>query len=488
LGFPEWVNARRVRRFYHGSDDIFAGPRPEPARPAGVHLIPQIQHVVLLMMENHSYDCYFATLDRGERPPMGADGQQLPERLRDGTVITAERRRSSQQRPHSPPQGWHACHLQYADGQNNGFAQSVADTIRKPKVTPADIAAPLWFWTEDELPFYYALARTFTLADRWHSSCLGPTFPNRRFLISGTAHGLIDDQPIGIVTTPPAGTIFQLMTRNRIRCLNYHSASAPALLARRVLTEHGLTAVRHLERLIGRLIPHLLLRAKGNLEFTAGLYPLGLSGALAHLRSIEDFHADAAAGRLPPVCVVDPDFDHNSEENPQDISKGVMFASQVINSVLRSPCWKNTVLIWCYDEHGGYRDHVPPPAARAPDDTIGKSLIDLPRPIRSIWRRLAPDAIATLEALDGDSERKYDRLGFRVPAVIVSSFSKPGSVVSDVFDHTSALRLIEDTWNLPSLTERDKHATSPIIALDFASTALADGPAIADALGLPPHP
>jgi hypothetical protein len=59
--------------------------------------------------------------------------------------------------------------------------------------------------------------------------------------------------------------------------------------------------------------------------------------------------------------------------------------------------------------------------------------------------------------------------------------------VSEVFDHTSALQLIEDTWNLPSLTERDKHATSPIIALDFASTALADGPAIADTLGLPPR-
>jgi phospholipase C len=207
---------------------------------------------------------------------------------------------------------------------------------------------------------------------------------------------------------------------------------------------------------------------------------------LAHLKSIDRFHADAAAGRLPPVCIVDPDFDHDSEENPQNINDGVTFAKQIINSVLRSPCWKNTVLIWFYDEHDGYRDHVPPPKAPVPDSTIGTSVLDLAGPIRSIWRRLAPDTIATLEALDGDSDRRYDRLGFRVPAVIVSPFSKPGSVVSDVFDHTSALRLIEDIWNLPSLTARDKYAIPPITALDLTSTALSDGPAIADTLGLPP--
>ena len=66
------------------------------------------------------------------------------------------------------------------------------------------------YWTEQELPFYYGLARTFPLADRWFSSCLGPTFPNRRFIIAGTAHGLIDDLPFGMVDYPAAGTIFDI--------------------------------------------------------------------------------------------------------------------------------------------------------------------------------------------------------------------------------------------------------------------------------------
>ena len=58
------------------------------------------------------------------------------------------------------------------------------------------------YWTEEDLPFYYGLAKTFPLATRWFSSCLGPTFPNRRFMIAGTAHGLIDDLPFGMVDYP----------------------------------------------------------------------------------------------------------------------------------------------------------------------------------------------------------------------------------------------------------------------------------------------
>ena len=66
-------------------------------------------------------------------------------------------------------------------------------------VPGADPALPMGYWTEEDLPFYYGLARTFPLADRWFSSCLGPTFPNRRFMIAGTAHGLIDDLPWDIL-------------------------------------------------------------------------------------------------------------------------------------------------------------------------------------------------------------------------------------------------------------------------------------------------
>ena len=83
---------------------------------------------------------------------------------------------------------------------------------------------------------------------------------------------------------------------------------------------------------------------------------------------MEDFWAAARSGTLPSVSIVDPDFKYGSEENPQDIAAGERFASQVINAVMAGPGWPRTLLIWLYDEHGGYYDHVPPPPAVAPDD------------------------------------------------------------------------------------------------------------------------
>ena len=90
------------------------------------------------------------------------------------------------------------------------------------------------YWTEDELPFYYGLARTFPVADRWFCSCMGPTFPNRRFLIAGTANGLIDDLPWDLVDYPAAGTIFDALSSNGISWANYHSVQpATVMLIRR---------------------------------------------------------------------------------------------------------------------------------------------------------------------------------------------------------------------------------------------------------------
>src|ERR1700741_4097878 len=126
-------------------------------------------------------------------------------------------------------------------------------------------------------------------------------------------------------------------------------------------------------------------RAVGNKSFTADLYPLGVAACVRHLRRTERFFADADAGRLPAVSIVDPDFEKYSEENPQDISRGESFAAEVINRVMAGPAWPHTLLIWLYDEHGGYYDHVPPPEAGAPDDGPARNFIlDMPRWLRTV--------------------------------------------------------------------------------------------------------
>jgi phospholipase C len=324
---------------------------------------------------------------------------------------------------------------------------------------------PLGYWTGAELPFYYGLAATFPVADRWFCSCLGPTFPNRRFLIAGTAHGLIDDLPWDLVDYPAAGTIFDSLTSHGISWVNYHNVHPLRVLLTRLVGEPGLMALRRLAS-VGRWLPRVADTVRGNKSFTADLYPLGLARAVRHLRSTPRFFADAAAGTLPAVSLVDPDFGLYSEENPQDIAHGEAFAAAVVEAVTRGPAWESTLLLWIYDEHGGYYDHVPPPAAVPPDDVPARNW-QLSTPwLRRLLGWLAPRQLARLENAD-NGPAGYDRYGFRVPAVIVSPYARPGFVLHDVLDHTSVLRLIEDKWNLPSLTRRDAAAASPLAALDL---------------------
>src|SRR5262249_1121673 len=118
----------------------------------------------------------------------------------------------------------------------------------------------------------------------------------------------------------------------------------------------------------------------------------GLLRTIRHLRSIERFFDEAAAGTLPAVSIVDPDFQTCSEENPQDIQAGEGFAAAVINAVMHGRGWPHTLLVWLYDEHGGYYDHVPPPPAVEPDDVLPHSLGERTAPLHWLWRHSTPGA------------------------------------------------------------------------------------------------
>jgi phospholipase C len=413
------------------------GQRPRPDLAAGTDLVPQIKHIIVLMMENHSFDNYLGALTAAEGPA---------ELHRFTTTVQVKG---------NPSQAWRASHIEYGGGDNSGFARAVPAN--------GDPAVPFGYWTGDDLPFYYGLARTFPLAERWFCSCLGPTFPNRRFLISGTAHGLIDDLPFDIIDYPPGGTIFDALTQNGISWTNYHSVKPARVLFKRLLGTAGLTSARRLLS-FQRWIPALTDNVRGNKSFTADLYPLGMARCVRHLRTLEQFFADADAGTLPPVSIVDPDFEAFSEENPQDIQHGEAFAAEVINRVMHGPAWESTLLIWTYDEHGGYYDHVPPPAAVLPDDVPPRDpAAAVPGWLRALFRPL----VEKVENIDG-AGGAYDRLGFRVPAVLVSPYARPSFVTSTVYDHSSVLKLIEEKWNLPALTQRDAAAVAPWEALDLS--------------------
>lgn len=409
---------------------------PFPDRPAGTDCLPEVRHIVVLMMENHSFDNYLGTLGRGDGLPTDEHGVvSASNPTAGGRPALATHLRSTTQKVGVPTQSWEAAHRQWDGGTNAGFARTVETWS-----PDADPALAMGYWTEDDLPFYHGLARSFPLADRWFSSCLGPTFPNRRFLLSGTANGLTSDTLSQILDYPANGTIFDLLSSHGISWTNYHSISHARPVLGRIGGVHGHRAGRYVAGLMSRLRTEPD-DAKSFLQFSGDAYPLGLLRYLVHLRSIDRFCADAARGRLPAVSIVDPDFRASSEENPQDIAEGQRFAARVINAAMHGSEWMHTLLVWCYDEHGGYYDHVPPPAAVLPD---GKEP-DVGGP----WR--------------------FDRLGFRVPAVVVSPYARPNFVSHVERDHTSVLKLIERKWNLPPMTARDAGADDLLDMVDFSA-------------------
>ena len=365
--------------------------------------MPQVQHIVVLMMENHSYDNYFGRLERGDGLTVGTDG--LPTNTnpaQDGTLVRAYHLPKTVQTGSMVRQDWAASHRQLDDGKLDGFV-----------VTSGTSA--MGYWTGEDLPFYYSLARQFPLCDRYFGSVLAQTYPNRRFLQAATALGMITTElPDFHAPPPPAGTIFDKLDQFGIRWVEY-AAGVPEL----------------------------------------GLFPSVLFSHLDNVADMNQFLADAASGNLPAYSLITPHPDV-SEEDPQDIHQGEAFSAGVINALLHSPAWSSTILVFTYDEHGGYYDHVAPPAAFAPD-------------------AIPPDPTRTNGVPGG-----YDRLGFRVPTVIVSPYARPNYVSHVVHDHTSILRLIETKWNLGALTYRDANASNLLDALDFsAPPAFAKPPEIA---------
>jgi phospholipase C len=154
---------------------------------------------------------------------------------------------------------------------------------------------------------------------------------------------------------------------------------------------------------------------------------------LSITRPIASFYTDAARGRLPAVSFVDPRFvDEGSgtsrDDHPHaDVRNGEAFMARIYRAVTTSPNWSRTVLIFTYDEWGGFYDHVPPPVAPVPP----------------------------AEAAAGNQDGLR---GFRVPSLLVSPFARRNHVATQLYDHTSILRMIERRWSLPSLTVRDRTA------------------------------
>jgi phospholipase C len=316
---PAWARipaaASRLRR----PDSL-----PFPHLPPGTASIRQIKHVVVLMMENQSFDGVLGMLPHQVARRAAVDGLTT----RNGRVVNSQpnghggRVRGSHfdapcQLKRVPNQDWNASHIAYANGRMDGFVKASGPVAMR-------------HWDRTDLPFTYALAAHFPIGQRYFCSTLCQTYPNRRFFFCGTASGLIATDLSASSTTPAAnGTIFDRLDAHHIEWKDYYqNLPSPAI------------------------VPGISDDPSRHARFV----------------KFDSFFGDVAAGRLPQFTLIEPNYNTTSEEDPQNIQVGEDFLARVTHALMSAPTWKHTALFITYDEHGGYYDHVPPPRAIRPDN------------------------------------------------------------------------------------------------------------------------
>ncbi len=402
---------------------------PNPAESA-------LKHIFVLMLENRSFDHML-----GFSGITGSDAETGQPTVIDGLTGTESNSFHDEtftvsadakfRMPHDPGHSFDAQLIQfcgygseyppggpYPPIDNSGFATSYGLGVDRD---PADAMRG---FTETQLPFLHQLAREFVVCDRWFASHPGHTWPNRVFVHAATSGGM-DMEPsysdiANWMLNPFAGlelahgTIYDRLNDAGHKYRLYAGDSFPM-----VATLDGISRTFDID------------------EF-------------------EDFAEDLHDSSFEAVRVIhiEPDYDTfndfangNSQHPDSDVRHGDLLIKKTYEAIRNSPLWEHSMLIITWDEHGGFYDHVAPPAAISPGD---------------------PQA----DDVTNHHKFAFDQLGGRVPAVVVSPLIPKNLVDHRVYDHTSVLATIERAYGLQPLTDRDLHAKSltTLIRLNEART------------------
>ena len=349
---------------------------PVLQRGAGPLDLSKVQHVIVCMMENRSYDHFLGWVPQSDGRQQGLSYPDRNGVLQPTWALAPDYQGCGHPDPdHSMAGGRSelnggACDGWLVTGNNDRYA--------------------IGYYVKEDLPFFAKAAQGWTCCDRYFSSMLGPTYPNRMF-----QHCAQTDRVSNTLAISSLPTIWDSLFNAGLQGRYYYSD-----------------------------VPFLALW--GTKYF---------SGPQAISHPISQFYADCAAGTLPQLAMVEPEFlgtalGLGSDDHPYaDVRAGQAFLNRIYDAVRTSPAWPGIVLIINYDEWGGFFEHVPPPTG-------------------------------TTEALERSLGYTDGLLGFRVPAVVISPFALERAVAHDVLEHTSILKLVEQRWNLAPLTQRDATATS----------------------------
>jgi phospholipase C len=354
--------------------------------------LSKIEHVVVLMQENRSFDHYFGTMPgvRGFADPAvskqlfyqpdssNPDGYLLPFHV-DTTSTSAQALPSGS---HS----WGPQHDSWANGAMNGFVSAHIEADGEAgQYTMA-------YFERNDISFHWALADAFTVCDGYHCSMLGPTWPNRLFLMSGTVDpGGENGGPVYGNYVPPQGysweTYPEMLTQAGVSWKVYQEQD-----------NYGMNVLEYFDQY-------------QNASPTSPLFKNGMK-----IYQPNQFEYDAAHDQLPTVSWIIP-TSYQSEHPAFTPADGADYIASAVNAIAGNPSvWEKTVFVLIYDENDGLFDHVLPPTA--PPGT--------------------PDEWITV---DGTADPIG--LGFRVPCIVVSPWTVGGYVSHSTFDHTSVLQLLE---------------------------------------------
>jgi phospholipase C len=350
-----------------------------------------IDTVVVLMMENRSFDHYFGWYPH-------ADGKNTGLSYKDAE----DKRVPTHNLGHNyqgcgfrdPDHSWDGGRFQYHRGQMSGFVKGNKDG------TGSDSFAA-GYYLEKDIPFIPYAAKAYTLYDRWFCSIMDSTYPNRHYQW-GAQDGGTQGNALPPSKPQPGYTWETIFDR---------------------ALAHGLTAKYY----------------ASDLPFAALYGQRGISWT----HKVQEFYADAQAGRLPNIAFVDPAFigedqGTSGDEHPHgDVRVGQAFMSDVVHAFMESPQYRRGVLFVDYDEWGGFFEHVRP--------------------------RLVPDGREDHKHLFND----WGFTGFRTPGVAVSPFSRKGGVNHMQVTHESILKLISYRFGLGFLNRRHRYASNIARSLDF---------------------
>ncbi len=375
----------------------------------------KIDHVIVLMMENRSFDQMLGCMKKKYQQLEGIDFAnpvKLPDNNNPPTIFAQAAGSDDTKLGNCDPKHEYPNVLQQMQGNNGSFIIDFGQSY--PSSSPSARQQIISYFDSGTLSVLHPLAENFCICDHWFSSLPGPTWPNRFFVHSGTSLGHVDMpssfNPLLHVYDQP--TIYELLSHHGISWRIYYGDFPQSLLLTRQWA-----------------------------------YPFNYS-------RMQDFDTDAAgpADKFPTYAFIEPTYfgsGENDEHPYSGVQHGEALIARVYNAIrANQPLWESSLLIILYDEHGGFYDHM------------------YPDPIT--YPAVAPD--------EHQSPFKFNQYGIRVPAILVSPWVQP-QVLSAAFDHTSILKYVSDKWQVSYLGNRTAVANSFGSALTLLNSPRSNTPA-----------